>query len=92
MLPIYVCGFKQEWAIQLEEPVDYSKPLTQDEITEMLDFLSQFSAEPNLAPQEIETDSPAAEGAVEEDWADDEAFFEDPEDGEMFTPATMGEE
>jgi len=92
MLPIYVCKFNSEWKVALDEPVDFSKPLTKDEVDDMLDFLSQFSSEPKLVPAPEKDDSKDELGGVEEDWSEDDSFFEDYDMNVMFTPATMGEE
>ena len=44
MLPIYICKWDDDWEIELDEPVDYSNPLTKEEIHNMVGFLSQFSS------------------------------------------------
>ena len=87
MLPVYICNWDDEWQVELEEPVDYSKPLTEDEISEMKDFLAQFSSgyKPPREPPEEDEDIPDA--GVEEDWADDDDFFEEDALNLMYTPS-----
>jgi hypothetical protein len=88
MLPIYICKFEEDWTIELEKPVDYSKPLTKDEVTDMMDFLSQFSSGKHEEDTSEESEQPTD---VEEDWSDDEEFFEEEGLNILYTPSNAGE-
>ena len=87
MLPIYICKMDDEWGIELDEPVDYSKPLTKEELGDMLNFLSQFSIGDHSEDKESEDEQ--VKDDVEEDWADDEEFFEEEGLGILYTPSDI---
>ena len=86
MLPVYICKLDEGFAIKLNEPLDYSKPLSKNELGEMLDFLSQFSTSETMTIPEKEDE---IDDDVEEDWSDDEDFFEDTALDYMYTPSEM---
>ena len=84
MLPIFLGKFNSEWEIVLEDPVDYSQPISDEEMAEMDDFLSQYgigkkSSHSNSDEQHKDTSEEVAEDAPEiEEWAEeDESFFGD---------------
>ncbi len=86
MLPLYVCRLDDDCDPLLDEPVDYSKPMSKEEVDDMLDFLGQFSSTKRGSKKAEEEDIP--DDGVEEDWADDDEFFEeDSVDGLMYTPS-----
>ena len=69
MLPIYIGRYHE--GVSLQEPKDFTKPLSAEERKKMLDFLNRFSV------------SGEFEGMVPkdaEDEGEDEEFFDDPED------------
>ena len=74
MLPIYICKWDDGWEVELEEPPDYSKPLSKGELDQMMGFLSKWSSI-GETPSKEEEEAPDPE--VEEDWADDSDFFEE---------------
>ena len=86
MLPVYICKLDEGFEIKLNEPLDYSKPLSKNELGEMLDFLSQFSTSETMTIPEKEDE---IDDDVEEDWSDDEDFFEDTALDYMYTPSEM---
>ena len=93
MLPIYICKMNENWEIKLDEPVDYSKPLSKEEIGEMLDFLKQFSDGPKSKQNDEQNDEQKGEEKiddVEEDWSDDEEFFDEEGLDILFTPSEVG--
>ena len=84
MLPIFLGKFNPEWDIVLEDPVDYSQPISDEEMAEMNDFLSQYgigkkSSNSNSDEQHEDTSEEVLEEAPEvEEWAEeDESFFGD---------------
>jgi hypothetical protein len=84
MLPIFLGKFNPEWQIELEDPVDYSKPLTTEEIDEFEDFLLQYgigekSSSSKTKEPEIHISEEKSEEVPElEEWAEeDESFFGD---------------
>tara|TARA_B100000767_G_scaffold53912_1_gene49583 strand:+ start:1314 stop:2192 length:879 start_codon:yes stop_codon:yes gene_type:complete len=84
MLPIFLGKFSPEWQVALEDPVDYSKPISDDEMAEMDNFLSQYgigekSSNSKSKEQEIDNSEEKSEDVPElEEWADeDESFFGD---------------
>ena len=89
MLPIYICKMNDDWEIELDEPVDYSKPLSKQEIGDMLDFLKQFSDGSKSKPEAKEEEKP---DDVEEDWSDDEEFFDEEGLDILYTPSEVGGE
>jgi len=86
MLPIYICKWEGDWEIELNEPVDYSKPLSKEEVKEMKSFLSQFSSGAKKPSKSDDEDETPDEG-VEEDWADDADFFEEDALNMMYSPS-----
>ena len=82
-----------DWEIELDEPVDYSKPLSKQEIGDMLDFLKQFSdpSTPKSEPS-IEVKEEEKPDDVEEDWSDDEEFFDEEGLDILYTPSEVGDE
>ena len=85
MLPIYICQWKNDWKIELEDPIDYNKPLSQNEREEMMSFLSQFGMK-DSSKDNINT-TPSEPANVEEDFTDDDSFFADINDNIMITPS-----
>jgi hypothetical protein len=84
MLPIFLGKFSPEWQVTLKDPVDYSKPISDDEMAEMDDFLSQYgigekSSNSRSKEQEIDNSEEKSEDVPElEEWAEeDESFFGD---------------
>ena len=81
MLPIYICKWDEDWEVELQEPPDYSKPLSKGELDQMMSFLSKWSSKgdgPDQGteePQDVEEEDPDPE--VEEDFADASDFFEE---------------
>ena len=93
MLPIYICKMHDDWEIELDVPVDYSKPLSKQEIGDMLDFLKQFSDGSKPKPEpEAETKEEEKPDDVEEDWSDDEEFFDEEGLDILYTPSEVGGE
>ena len=91
MLPIYICKMDEDWGIELDEPVDYSKPLSKEEIGDMLDFLKQFS-DGTKSKQKEEQKTEEKIDDVEEDWSDDEEFFDEEGLDVLYTPSEVGVE
>ena len=89
MLPIYICKMNDDWEIELDEPVDYSKPLSKQEIGDMLDFLKQFSDGSKSKPEAKKEEKP---DDIEEDWSDDEEFFDEEGLDILYTPSEVGGE
>ena len=85
MLPIYICKWDDEWEIELDEPVDFSKPLSESEKKEMSSFLSQFSSNKTKSDSNDSVQSEPAN--VEEEFTDDDDFFNDSALDLMFTPS-----
>ena len=83
MLPVYICNWDDGWEVELDEPVDFSKPLTEEEISEMKGFLAQYSASPE---RETVEEVPEDNEEIEE-LLDDEDFFEQGAMGLMYTPS-----
>ena len=84
MLPIFLGKFNPEWQVALDDPVDYSKPISENEMAEMDDFLSQYgigakSSNSKIKEQEIDNSEEKSEEVPElEEWAEeDESFFGD---------------
>ena len=93
MLPIYICRMHDDWEIELDAPVDYSKPLSKQEIGDMLDFLKQFSDGSKSEPEpEAENKEEEKPDDVEEDWSDDEEFFDEEGLDILYTPSEVGGE
>ena len=86
MLPIYICKWEDDWGVELDEPVDYSKPLTKEEIDDMVGFLSQFSSG-SKKPSKSDEEEQIPDAGVEEDWADDADFFEEDALNMMYSPS-----
>jgi len=74
MLPIYICKWDDGWEVELEEPPDYSKPLSKGELDQMMGFLSKWSSGDESSSKEEEE---VQEPEVEEEFADDSDFFEE---------------
>lgn len=75
MLPIYACKWDSDWEVELQNPLDFSKPLNKEEISEMKNFLSQYSQSKSMEVPPIEEGKDAE---VEEDFTeDDDEFFDD---------------
>lgn len=91
MLPIYICRMNDDWDIELGEPVDYSKPLSKQEIGDMMDFLNKYSggSRPKSEPDNKKEQEP---NEVEEDWSDDEEFFDEEGLDILYTPSEVGVE
>ena len=84
MLPIFLGKFNPDWKVVLDDPIDYSKPISDLEMEEMEDFLGKYGIGTDNASNEINdepenADSVASEDIPEvEEWADeDESFFSD---------------
>jgi hypothetical protein len=86
MLPIYICKWDDEWEIELDEPVDYSKPLSKEEIDNMVGFLTQFSSE-SKKPLKSDEEDGDSDAGVQEEWADDADFFEEDALNLMYSPS-----
>ena len=91
MLPIYICRVNDDWNIELDEPVDYSKPLSEQELGDMMNFLDKFSdgPSPKSEPENKKVEQP---NDVEEDWSDDEEFFDEEGLDILYTPSEIGVE
>jgi len=83
MLPIFLGKFSSEWQIMLENPVDYSLPITDAEMNEMEDFLSKYGvngkSSPSKTNEQPETIPEETSEVIpeQEEWAgEDESFFE----------------
>ena len=89
MLPIYICRVNDDWNIELDEPVDYSKPLSKQELGDMMNFLDKFSGgpSPKSEPKNKKVEQP---NDVEEDWSDDEEFFDEEGLDILYTPSEIG--
>ena len=93
MLPVYICNWDDVWEVELDEPVDFSKPFTEEEISEMKGFLAQYSASPKVKTVEEEVkDAEEIEELLEEsgeieEVLDDDDFFTQGAMGLMYTPS-----
>lgn len=92
MLPVYICNWDDGWEVELDEPVDFSKPFTEEEISEMKGFLAQYSASPKReAFEEVEDAEEIEELQVDdeeiEEILDDDDFFKQGAMGLMYTPS-----
>jgi|TARA_B110000438_G_scaffold173177_1_gene165488 hypothetical protein len=85
MLPIYICKWDKDWEIELDEPVDFNKPLSESEKKEMSSFLSQFSS--NKSRSYSNDSVPSEPANVEEEFTDDDEFFNNSALDMMFTPS-----
>lgn len=85
MLPIYLGKFNPDWSIELQDPVDYSKPISEEEMDEMVDFLAKYGiVDKTETPDQSVADLPSqkekheepADAPELEDWAeDDDDYF-----------------
>mgnify|MGYP003682192981 CR=1 FL=1 len=91
MLPIYICEWNKEWNIELNDPIDYNKPLSTTQENKMLDFLSQYSTSKSKKPNKIIEDElkkiDKEEEVKEEEWSDDDEFFDENALDLMYTPS-----
>lgn len=78
MVPIHLCQIPDEFELALIPPADYSKPLSEVELDEMDDFLSQYMSiqpsEKNIDPEPKTKDIDIPE--IDE-WEDEDDFFDE---------------
>ena len=81
MIPIYICRWDEEWDVQLDDPVDFSKPLTKEEEKDTLSFLALGHSIPKKPDNTREGGDDAGdpeagqqEPETEEYWSDDDEW------------------
>ena len=82
MLPIFLGKFNPDWKVVLDDPIDYSKPISDLEMEEMEDFSENMALGQTMRPTKSMTnqriDSVASEDIPEvEECHEDESFFSD---------------